>query len=130
MPRTILTPASLSFQPRRTYPYAPGAMAGGMIWTAGQVAWNARAEIVGPGDPAAQTRQALSNIGAILAEGGAGFEDVLRCTVYVTDFRHAEAVRAAYDTFFPGTPPAVTVVHALLAEPEMLVEIEAVARQP
>lgn len=130
MPRTTLTPSSLSFQPRRTYPYSPGAMAGGMIWTAGQVAWNSRAEIVGPGDPAAQTQQALKNIGAILAKVGAGFEDILRCKVYLTDFRYFDATRAAYEAFFRRTSPAVTVVHALLAEPEMLVEIEAVAFKP
>lgn len=130
MPRTTLTPASLSFQPRSTYPYSPGAMAGGMIWTAGQVAWNSRAEIVGPGDPAAQTEQTLKNIGAILAEGGAGYEDIVRCKVYLTDWRHLDAARATYEAFFQGTAPAVTVVHALLADPQMLVEIEAVAFKP
>lgn len=130
MPRTVLRPANLAFQPRPSYPYSPGAMAAGWIWTAGQVAWNARSEIVGPGDPAAQTAQALSNIRSILAAGGAGLEDVLACTVYLADMRFFAAMDAVWTETFAGTPPARTTVEARLAEPAMLVEIEAVARIP
>ncbi|MFN3259674.1 MAG: RidA family protein [Pikeienuella sp.] len=130
MPKAILRPESLSFQPRPTYPYSPGAMADGWIWTAGQVAWDRTARIVGPNDAAAQTRQVLSNIAAILAEGGAGLKDVVAATVYLADIRHFDAMdRVWVETFGPAAPPR-TVVRARLAEPEMLVEIEATARQP
>ena len=45
MPKTTLRPANLSFQPRPTYPYSPGAKGGQMIFTAGQVAWNEKAQL-------------------------------------------------------------------------------------
>ena len=59
MPRKILKPKSLDFQPRPTYPYAPGAAAGGMVYTAGQVAWDETGEVTAIGDVRAQTIQTL-----------------------------------------------------------------------
>ena len=40
MPKIILKPKNLEFQPRPTYPYSPGTKAGNMVYTAGQVAWD------------------------------------------------------------------------------------------
>ena len=42
MPRLVITPSQLNFQPRPTYPYAPGTRGGNMVYTAGQVAWGQR----------------------------------------------------------------------------------------
>jgi enamine deaminase RidA (YjgF/YER057c/UK114 family) len=50
MPKTILRPATLSFQPRPTFPYSPGTKGGQMIFTAGQVAWNKKGEVTGQDD--------------------------------------------------------------------------------
>lgn len=127
MPKTVLIPANLSFQPRPSYPYSPGTAAAGFIYTAGQVAWNERGELVGRGDVTAQTRQVLSNIASILAQGGATFDDVLKCNVYLADMRYFAAMNAVFAEHFPSRPPARTTVQASLAEPEMLVEIEAIA---
>ena len=127
MPKRTLRPANLSFQPRPTYPYSPGAAAEGWVFTAGQVAWNSRAEVVGPGDVAAQTRQVLSNIESVLREAGGTMEDVLKCNVYLKDVADFQAMNAVFAEVFPTEPPARTTVQALLADPEMLVEIEAVA---
>jgi reactive intermediate/imine deaminase len=127
MPKQVLTPPNLSFQPRPPYPYSPGTRGGRLVYTAGQVAWNEQAELVGLGDPAAQTRQVLSNVESILREGGATAADVLKCNVYLADIRHFEAMNEVFASFFPQNPPARTTVQAALAEPEMLVEIEAIA---
>jgi 2-iminobutanoate/2-iminopropanoate deaminase len=127
MPKDILTPKNLAFQPRPTYPYSPGAKAAGMIFTAGQVAWNDKGHLVGIGDVRAQTRQVLSNIKSILAEGGASLDDVLKCNVYLSDIRYFQAMNDEFAKVFSTNPPARTTVQAPLAEPEMLVEIEAVA---
>ena len=59
MPKQILRPKNLSFQPRPTYPYSPGAKGGHYLFTAGQVGWNDKGELVGIGDVRAQTRQVL-----------------------------------------------------------------------
>ncbi|KPL51235.1 RidA family protein [Prosthecomicrobium hirschii] len=127
MPKTTLVPASLSFQPRPSYPYSPGTAAAGFVFTAGQVAWTSTGELVGIGDVSAQTHQVLTNIRAILAEAGATMDDVLKCNVYLADIRTFAAMNAVFAEFFPKDPPARTTVQAALAEPEMLVEIEAIA---
>ncbi|HCX86877.1 MAG TPA: hypothetical protein DG761_02515 [Gammaproteobacteria bacterium] len=127
MPRTTLRPKSLDFQPRPTYPYSPGTRGGGMIFTAGQVAWDETGEVTGIGDVAAQTRQTLKNVVAVLCEGGASVDDVIKCTVYLADIRDFKAMNAEFAKLFPTDPPARTTIQAKLAEPTMLVEIEAVA---
>jgi 2-iminobutanoate/2-iminopropanoate deaminase len=127
MPKTPLIPAVLDFQPRPSYPYSPGSLAGGFVFTAGQVAWGPDGEVVCKGDVRGQTIQTLSNVLAVLREGGAGPEDVVKCTVYLTDIRDFAIMNAEFEKVFPTAPPARTTVQAKLAEPEMLVEIEAIA---
>jgi 2-iminobutanoate/2-iminopropanoate deaminase len=127
MPKQVLTPDNLAFQPRPSYPYSPGTMAEGFVFTSGQVAWDATGKIVGVGDIRAQTRQTLSNVLSVLAKGGAKPSDVLKCNVYLSDMRNFRAMNEEFRKVFPADPPSRTTVEARLAEPEMLVEIEAVA---
>lgn len=127
MPKQLLRPKNLSFQPRPTYPYSPGTAAGGFVYTAGQVAWNDKGKLVGLGDVRAQTRQVLKNVKSILAEAGATVDDVLKCNVYLSDIRYFQVMNEEFAKVFPKDPPARTTVQAPLAEPEMLVEIEAIA---
>ena len=127
MPRTVLKPASLDFQPRPTYPYSPGAKGGNMIFTAGQVAWDATGEVTGIGDVRAQTIQTLANVEAVLIEGGATWEDVVKCNVYLKDMADFQIMNEEFAKVFPKDPPARTTVQTPLAEETMLVEIEAVA---
>lgn len=127
MPKTVLRPKNLDFQPRPTYPYSPGARGGNTIFTAGQVAWDEAGQVTGLGDVRAQTVQTLNNVKSVLAEGGAGLGDVVKCNVYLKDMRDFQAMNEVFASFFPTEPPARTTVQAALAEPEMLVEIEAIA---
>jgi reactive intermediate/imine deaminase len=127
MPKHVLRPAKLSYLPLPEYPYSAGTMAGGLIYTAGLVAWGEKGKLVGKGDVGAQTRQILANLEAVLAEGGATFADVLKCNVYLSDIRYFPLMNAEFRKAFAKDPPSRTTVQAALAEPEMLVEIEAVA---
>jgi reactive intermediate/imine deaminase len=127
MPKKTLRPASLRFQPRPAYPYSPGTKAGGLVFTAGQVAWDKTGKIVGVGDVRRQTIQTLKNVVAVLKEGGATPADVLKCNVYLADIRHFQIMNEEFAKVFKKNPPARTTVEARLAEPEMLVEIEAIA---
>ena len=127
MPKQVVRPRSLMFQPRPTYPYSPGAKGGGMVYTAGQVAWDETGRIVGVGDVRAQTIQTLKNVVAVVKEGGATPADVLKCNVYLADIRHFQIMNDEFAKIFATDPPARTTVEARLAEPEMLVEIEAIA---
>ena len=126
MPRKTLTPEKLNFQPRPAYPYSPGAR-GGMIYTAGQVAWGSDGNIVGVGDIETQTRQTLANVRAVLNEGGADWDDVLKCNVYLKDMKDFQQMNQVFMEIFPDNPPARTTVQTPMAEESMLVEIEAVA---
>ena len=127
MAKRVLQPPNLSFLPKPEYPYSPGSAGGGLVYTSGQVAWDDQGNLVGLGDPAAQTRQVLINVESVLREGGATLDDVLKCTVYLADIRYFQAMNGVFSTFFSSHPPARTTVQAPLAEPEMLVEIEAIA---
>jgi 2-iminobutanoate/2-iminopropanoate deaminase len=127
MAKRVLQPPNLSFIPKPDYPYSPGSAGGGLVYTSGQVAWDEQGNLVGLGDPAAQTRQVLINVESVLREGSATLDDVLKCTVYLADIRYFQAMNGVFSTFFPSHPPARTTVQAALAEPEMLVEIEAIA---
>ena len=127
MPRKTLRPKSLDFQPRPAYPYSPGARGGDYLFTAGQVAWGEDGMLVGIGDVRAQTRQTLRNIESVLGEGGATWDDVLKCNVYLKDIQDFQKMNEEFAKTFPNDPPARTTVQALLAEEEILVEIEAIA---
>ena len=127
MPKKTLCPTHLNFQPRPTYPYAPGTAGGGFVFTAGQVAWDETGEVTGVGDVVAQTEQTLHNVLSVLEEGGASPADVLKCTVYLKNIEDFQKMNDVFSRIFGEMPPARTTVQAHLTEPTMLVEIEAIA---
>jgi len=127
MPRKVLKPTQLNFQPRPTYPYSPGTRGGDLVYTAGQVAWGSDGNIVGVGDIEKQTRQTLSNVEAVLIEGGAGWDDVLKCNIYLKDMNDFQKMNGIFVEIFPQNPPARTTVQTPMAEDMMLIEIEAIA---
>lgn len=127
MPRKVLTPAQLNFQPRPSYPYSPGAKGGNMVYTAGQVAWGSDGNIVGIDDIEVQTLQTLSNVEAVLIEGNATWDDVLKCNVYLKDMKDFQKMNDIFCQIFPNNPPARTTVQTPMAEETMLIEIEAIA---
>jgi enamine deaminase RidA (YjgF/YER057c/UK114 family) len=115
--------------------YANGVSASGRtISVAGQIGWDAQQRLV-DGGLVAQARQALTNIVAVLAAGGARPEDLVRLTWYVTDraayLGNAEALGAAYRDVIGRHFPAMTAVEvSSLMEAGAVVEIEATAVVP
>jgi enamine deaminase RidA (YjgF/YER057c/UK114 family) len=107
------------------------AMGKRTIYTAGQVSIDERGELVGGDDLAAQTAQAMRNLGLALAAAGAGYADIVKITTYVVKYRPEQRAvigKARAPFFASGEPPASTLVGvAALALPDWLVEIEAVA---
>lgn len=81
-------------------------------------------------DPAAQTRQTLANIAAVLAEAGGGLEHVVRARYIIADPADAEAVLGEIGAQFGEIRPAATAIIAGLIDPRMKVEIEVTARLP
>lgn len=84
--------------------------------------------VVAPGDAYTQTVQALRNVEAGLALAGAGLVDVVQTRMSLIDISTWEDVGRAHREVFAGAPPVTAVVEVSgLIDPEMLVEVEAVA---
>ncbi len=81
-------------------------------------------------DVAAQTEQCLANIGAVLAEAGCSFADVVRVHYILPDAADFPACWPALRRCFAASPPAATMIAAGLADPRMRIEIEVTARRP
>ena len=100
-----------------------------LVWTSGQLPVAPDGTPAPDGDWAAQTRQALRNVTAALAAAGAGWDDVVKLTIFVVDTAELATIREVRDEFVTtAQPPTSTLVRvAGLARPGALLEIEAVA---
>lgn len=102
------------------------------VFLAGQCAFNNKGEIVGKGDITRQAEQIFENIEAGLTAAGAGFDDLVRMTIYVVDYTHEkrEALQAVRDRYIPrDAGPASTLigVSGLVSEHFLLeVEVQAI----
>jgi 2-iminobutanoate/2-iminopropanoate deaminase len=112
---------------REALPYSPVVVSGDLVFTAGQVAFDAEGRVVAGGIEE-QVRQALENLRAVLAAVGCGLSDVVKVTAFLADLGSFEAYNGVYREFFAPPYPARTTVGAVLP-PGILVEIEAVARR-
>jgi len=114
-----------------TVGYSRAVRVGNLIEVAGTTAVNERGEVVGANDPYLQAKYALEKIGRALAEAGAGFENVIRTRMFVTDIARWEEVGRAHGEVFRAIRPAATLVQvASLVRSDLLVEIEATAVAP
>ncbi len=106
--------------------YSRAVRVGNQIFVSGTTATDAGGAIVGIGDPEAQTKQIIANIGAALERAGASLADVVRTRIFVTDIGRWEAVGRAHGEAFGAIRPACSMVEvSRLIAPEILVEIEA-----
>ena len=108
-------------------PYSQAIEANGMIFVSGQLPIDPATGAFAGEDIAAQTRQSLTNIKNILAEAGAGMEDVVKTTVLLKNIADFAAMNEVYAEFFTGDCPARAAFEVAALPKHALVEIEAIA---
>ncbi|HNF99972.1 MAG TPA: RidA family protein [Pseudomonadota bacterium] len=122
------TVVSTSAAPAAIGPYSQAIVAGNLVFCSGQIPLSPETgQIVGAGDIAAQTEQVMKNLSAVLTAAGCGFEQVVRCTIYLASMSDFATVNGIYGRFFPSNPPARTTIQAAGLPRGALVEIDAIA---
>lgn len=114
----------------RDLAYSHAVRLGDLIFVAGQVPRDRSGATVAPGNALAQTEQVFDNLRAVLEAAGSGLDRVGKVTVFTTSLEHRPAIHKVRHRVFGeiGHYPASTlVVVKSLADPEWLIEIEAVA---
>ncbi len=107
--------------------YSQATTTDGLVFTAGQLPMTPDGELLDNASVAAQTEQALDNCGAILAEAGADFEDVLKVTVFLSDIDAFDEMNDTYAEYFDVEPPARSAVEVAALPKGVDIEIEAIA---
>jgi enamine deaminase RidA (YjgF/YER057c/UK114 family) len=105
--------------------------AGNMVWLRGQTAMSLDGKVVGIGDAAAQTENAMSCVKILLEEAGAKLEHIVQITVYIIDRAYREPVYRVIGKWLKGVYPVSTgLIVEGLAKPEYLMEIDVTAVIP
>ncbi len=117
---------STSQAPAAIGPYSQAIRAGKFLFASGQLGLDPTTGNLQEGIEA-QTRQALANLQAVLAEAGAGVENVVKTTIFLADMAHFATVNNLYAQVFQTEPPARSTVQVAALPKGGLVEIEIVA---
>ena len=131
MSKTYINPPDLF--PSQQYGFSQVISTSGSttVYLSGQVAWNAREEIVFPHDLGAQTWRALENVETAVRAAGGTRSDIVSLRLYIVGdhIRNAISVRQALLRFFPPDklPTSTWIGVPALASGDFLIEIEAVA---
>ncbi|MBR4744655.1 MAG: RidA family protein [Oscillospiraceae bacterium] len=108
-------------------PYSQGIQANGFVFVSGQLPIDPATGAFAGEDISSQTHQALKNVRAVLAEAGAGLEDVVRVNVYLKDIGDFAAMNQVYAEYFSDPCPARAAVQVAAIPKDALLEIEVIA---
>ncbi|GIL37964.1 RidA family protein [Roseiterribacter gracilis] len=112
--------------PAAVGPYAQAIEAGGWVYTAGQVALKPDGSFL-DGDIEVQTTQVFQNLDAVLHAAGVTFANVVKTTVFLSDFNDFARMNAIFEKAFAGHKPARSTVQVARLPKDAKVEIELVA---
>jgi len=117
--------------PAAVGPYAQACRRSGgrTLYLSGQIPLDPDSGQLVAGPPAEQAERCMRNLQAVLAAAGLGFDDVVRCTIYLTDLGAFGAVNEVYGRFFGDPPPARACVQVAALPKGAQVEIDAIAER-
>jgi 2-iminobutanoate/2-iminopropanoate deaminase len=117
---TVNAPAAIG-------PYSQAILAAPLVFCSGQLGLDPVSGELDSGGIAAETRQALANLSAVLEAAGSSMQKVVKTTVFMTDLGEFPRMNEVYATFFGKHPPARSTVQVAALPRRACVEIEAVA---
>ncbi|HEY4593231.1 MAG TPA: Rid family detoxifying hydrolase [Thermoanaerobaculia bacterium] len=115
--------------PKAIGPYCQAIEVDGWIYLSGQTGIDPKTGELVPGGFEAQTRQVLANLGEVLAAAGCTFANVVKTSVFITDFANFPILNKLYAEAMGDHRPARTTVQVAGLPKEGLVEIDLVARR-
>jgi 2-iminobutanoate/2-iminopropanoate deaminase len=108
-------------------PYSQAIQAGGLLFCSGQIPLDPVSGEIVAGDVQRQAEQVMENISAVLSAAGAGFNDVVKATVFLVEMNDFGAVNEVYGRYFTGHKPARSTVAVKALPRGVLLEIEIIA---
>ncbi|MCC5929293.1 MAG: RidA family protein [Cyclobacteriaceae bacterium] len=108
-------------------PYSQAVRAGNTLYVSGQIALNPETGNLISGDAKEQTQAVMHHLEAILKAAGMGFQDVVKCSIFVKNMSDFATVNEVYGSFFEQNPPARETVEVSRLPKDVLVEISCIA---
>ena len=115
--------------PKAIGPYSQAIVSGDLIFTSGQIPLDPATQALVTGDIRAQTERVMENLGAVLQAAGAGFENVVKATIFLADLADFATVNEIYGKRFTKSPPARSTVQVAALPKGARVEIDLIARK-
>lgn len=124
MSKTIITSTQA---PAPIGPYSQAVKAGNTLYVSGQIPFDqATGEMINE-NITEETHQVMKNIDAILTESGMGFENVVKCSIFIKDMGQFATINEAYAVYFKENPPARETVEVARLPKDVNVEISCIA---
>lgn len=120
-------PVSVADAPKAIGPYSQAVVAGGFVFTAGQIPLNPSTMKLVEGDIAAQTHRVFDNLEAILKGAGSSLARAVKATVYLADMADFAKMNEVYARYLGTKPPARTTIAAAGLPRGVRVEIDVIA---
>lgn len=113
--------------PKAIGPYSPAIRAGNLLFISGQVPLDPASGVMVDGGIAEQTERVMRNLSALLGAAGAGFQHVVRTTVFLADMNEFAAMNEVYGRYMVDPPPARATVQVARLPRDVRVEIDLIA---
>ena len=107
--------------------YSQTVMYGDVLYVSGQIAINAATGEMDNASIAAETERVMHNLEAVLKEAGMDFNNVLKCSIFLSDMGDFSSVNEVYAKYFTSNPPARETVAVRTLPKNVNVEISCIA---